>query len=519
MKKTFLVFTAILLFLFGFFYSRVFDKKVDLNGDNLAYYALAKSVASGKGLVNFYDIEQKPANHFPPGYPYLIASLMRVGVHEVLTIKVMNGVLFGASLVVLLLLFYRLSSNLHLAFLACMAVFLNGHLIRSSFIMMSEIPFLFYSVVSVWFFIRMCEKSKDKVTWEFVGVLLFCVAAYYTRTIGIALGFGFGFALLIRKRWLQTILFGLGFVALALPWYLRSQSLGGNSYVSNLLSKNPYRPELGVMEWGDWIPRLWENLLRYISVELPNGLFTFLPEHRWVDVPWSAWITGLILLWLMITGMFSLKKHRILLASYIGATLFIVLLWPPAWYGPRFIVAILPFFIFFVFMGAYNIALKIKNRMSWKVSPHPKWVTPICAIALFLLYKPELDALQKKKDFGYPATYQQYFDLAEWAKGNVEPNSVICARKPGLFSFFYEGPAVRYIDTFDADSVIQHMKTSNVRYVVLDQLGYSSTPRYLLPAIQKKQEYFRVVAHVPNSQTYLLRFTPKDSTVQNTWKN
>ena len=67
---------------------------------------------------------------------------------------------------------------------------------------------------------------------------------------------------------------------------------------------------------------------------------------------------------------------------------------------------------------------------------------------------------------------------------------------------------VVYIDGDSAvdRAVIQKMLDNGVEYVILDQLGYSSTPRYLYPAIQKNDDLFFVASHVPNPDTYLLKF-------------
>lgn len=63
-----------------------------------------------------------------------------------------------------------------------------------------------------------------------------------------------------------------------------------------------------------------------------------------------------------------------------------------------------------------------------------------------------------------------------------------------------------YAYSQDDRAVIQKMLDDGVEYVILDQLGYSSTPRYLYPAIQKNDDLFFVASHVPNPDTYLLKF-------------
>ena len=60
--------------------------------------------------------------------------------------------------------------------------------------------------------------------------------------------------------------------------------------------------------------------------------------------------------------------------------------------------------------------------------------------------------------------------------------------------------------TTDESELISDLVKRNVDYVILDQLGYSSTYRYLLPAIQNHQQLFTPVMHLTNPDTYLLKF-------------
>ena len=59
-------------------YDRIFDKKVHLGGDNAGYYIYGKSLAKGEGYRAIHTKEKTKANHFPPGYPALIATVMKV---------------------------------------------------------------------------------------------------------------------------------------------------------------------------------------------------------------------------------------------------------------------------------------------------------------------------------------------------------------------------------------------------------------------------------------------------------
>jgi hypothetical protein len=42
--------------------------------------------------------------------------------------------------------------------------------------------------------------------------------------------------------------------------------------------------------------------------------------------------------------------------------------------------------------------------------------------------------------------------------------------------------------------------------VIIEQLGFSSTAKYLVPAVQKNPDKFEVVYQLKNPDTYLLKF-------------
>ena len=65
------------------------------------------------------------------------------------------------------------------------------------------------------------------------------------------------------------------------------------------------------------------------------------------------------------------------------------------------------------------------------------------------------------------------------------------------------------IDGVDHKAVLREMVKSGADYVVLDQLGFSSTALYLYPAIQKNPELFYPVVHLTLPDTYLLQFDRK----------
>ena len=106
----------------------------------------------------------------------------------------------------------------------------------------------------------------------------------------------------------------------------------------------------------------------------------------------------------------------------------------------------------------------------------------------------------------YPPNYQHFFKIAEEVHKQLPPETVVCSRKPELFYMFSRTPSVMYAWSNDDKTLIEDLIRSHTDYVVLEQLGFSSTYRYLYPAIQKHPELFPVVMHLKNPDTYLLKF-------------
>lgn len=115
----------------------------------------------------------------------------------------------------------------------------------------------------------------------------------------------------------------------------------------------------------------------------------------------------------------------------------------------------------------------------------------------------ELHAMNKMP---FPPAYQNFFRLGLVLKEHVSPETVVASRKGELLYMFSGTRVAGYAYSQDDRAVIQKMLDDGVEYVILDQLGYSSTPRYLYPAIQKNDDLFFVASHVPNPDTYLLKF-------------
>jgi len=546
----------ILSVLFFKVYDRVFDKKVHLGGDNAGYYIYGKALAKGEGYVAIHTKDKVKANHFPPGYPALIAVVMKTFSGKVNTIKSANGFYLLAALFVLFFLFRALTKNIHLSFVATLIALYNFHLLQYSIIMMSEISYLLFSSISLLLFAFTDFKKSPFKNVVFIFFILTIVFSFYIRTMGISLFLSFLLILLVQRHWKYAMLLVGGFLLLVAPWQIRSHSLGGNSYVNQLFRKNPYRPELGKMELADWPKRVHKNVKRYLAVEISNGVLPFeVIDYKKIkkqlegtdttataktppvatkddkakkiadakakqktkqvntkpvqktEITTTDYILATILLLLMALGLARLKRHRLLIGLYLGGTFTILGLWPEAWFGIRFMLPLIPILI----MLALNGITEIPSLIFLGLKKKEPWI--LAMIIPFLVLYPVYGKLDKRvgdlemqAKGVYISKFKNYFDLATWSNKNLERDAVVSCRKGQLFYLYANRFVTGFRNTLDAEDLIENLHENGVTHVVLDQLGYASTSRYLYPAIKKYPGKFQVIQQLKNPDTYIMKF-------------
>jgi len=486
---------ALFALAFGLVYAFIFDSKLDMGGDNAGYYILGRALLQGEGYTNIHIPGTPAASHFPPGYPALLAVAMLFG-KSFTWLKVVNGILFGAALWWFRSIAEKATGSTAFAWVAVLLVGLNSHLLRSSTIMMSEIPYTAASILALWTLLRWDPESKAFYrSYDFWLVVVLASAAFYIRTAGIALGAGIGLYLLFERRWAAAFTFGGAFFALYLPWVLRGRAVdAGSAYVDQLLSVNPYRPEEGQIDVSGLWDRIAENAGRYLGQELPNSMIPSLTVDYNPEAPVSHPFVGLLLLGLIVYGIVRLPKLRWLVAGYVLASFAIFLVWPSVWYGVRFIQPLVPVLVLSAVYGAWELLRRVLP--SW----NPWWFA-----ALGLLLLAPVRTLNDEAKLDYPMPYQNYFRLGEFAKANVPADAQFATTKPALWYLFAERKATRIPTEADPALFMQRLQEEGLNYVVVDQLGYGSVGRYFVPAYQAYPERFELVAQLPNPDTYIFK--------------
>ena len=142
-----IIYPVFICLCFFWVYSFTFNSSLNLGGDNAAYYLLGKSLSTGQGYSSIQSFNSLPATHFPPGYSLLISIEMFLFSDSVNAIKYLNGFFLLCAALTLFAIVKNFTSNIHFAFISVLFLFSNFHVLQYSSIMMSEIPFLFFSLL------------------------------------------------------------------------------------------------------------------------------------------------------------------------------------------------------------------------------------------------------------------------------------------------------------------------------------------------------------------------------------
>ncbi len=513
-------------------YAAMYDKKLDMNGDNIYYFALGKAIHDGHGYTNTMSLSESPHTHFPPGYSAFISVLFNISPNDVQFVKKANGVLLYLSIVMLFWIAMITTKNSILAFCTSLLASLHNELLRWATIMMSETLLIFLSLAAILLTIIVVNWSfKPKRKWLLVLliVLLTAITAYiyFVRTMGLAvilalIGWSGIMMIISFVKWRKsiktddtetTILFRNQFIlrlvvaaalvfgtaTAVLSWEARNQSIGftGSDYKKDFLKK-ANGEQMSTKE--DWIARFKSNSTNFIARWVPEA--TWFHEYD-KDQPVTAkeWAKGIMLAALLIIGACYLSTGGFAFICYVFLTVGVLIFYYEQYGGTRYLTPIMPILIFLLLSGIcgiFHFLYKITKRKS---SP---WV--LQTIALLIITFGVLTPIYAKKQeenrklAGIKAwtsvgdvRMTNYIEACKWCGENLPDTARMMCRKPEIYymySDFHKSAGMPWAG--EPDTILQMFRDNNLEYVIIDSWfrhGYAT----IYPCIQKYYDKFKLI--------------------------
>ncbi|WP_420579697.1 ArnT family glycosyltransferase [Reichenbachiella sp.] len=489
---------SILVLTFLSIYFLVFDAKMDTGGDNYEYLNYAKSIATGHGYSSPYSSQYEPVNWYPPGYSTMLGLLMTVFGTNILLFKLLNGFFLCASLVLFYFIIKKLTSNNLLAFAVNFYLIFNIGLLKFGYIIMSEIPYLFLTMLALFSLTHFDNLIKDKV-WNkaLIATIISVALAYYFRGIGLSLVAAVGVYFLLQKEWKSLAVYTGGIVLIHLPYMIRNMVYGLNGrYTEALLQVNPWKPESEqVYSFASFLDKLlsnfvWEILNVYPKMILPIRQLRSIGETQML-------ILGAMFLLVSLTGIVLIKKkYRYLFLSFYLFNLLIVLLYHSG-NDFRYLIPLIPLMVF-GFMNALN---ELLNKV--KAKQQALAILIVIGGILMIPRMYEFHVMSKRE---HHEKFKTFIEMANFIKSLGFSNITVATRKPGILHYYSGAYVHRYKFSPNSDEVMIDLVESNVDFVFFDALGYGSNYNYLLPALREYKEHFRVIKRIDKPRGLLLQF-------------
>ena len=497
----------VLAVVFLFVYSWCFDVKLDLNGDNATYISLARNIADGLGYSTINPDGVKPTSTYPPGYPALLSAFMFLGIDSLIFFKVINGILLFSSIMLLFSAMKRATGDAAATFSALVLCCFCTPMLQFSYIVMSEMLFLFLSAVSIYSLFRQSQTEGSafyKSVWFWLAVVS-AVAAYHVRTMALALLFAVVVFYAFRKEWRQTIASAASIVALMLPWIMRNSAMGLESrYFGMIMKINPWRPEAGTVQtFGDLVEKMLKNFDETVLRAFPDLLFPWLKINYDAPVSGMIILCGLIILAIVCYGAWKSGSLRWLLLAYLAANIGLFMLWHGG-NGNRYVAPLAPIIYICFWTGVTAILTELLKVKVKKLQ-----------LLYLLLVLPCFGPLQAQHNLSnrpVPAAYRNYFTAAQDINKQMPKGTVVACRKPEMFNYYAPHTiTIYYKFTQNPLELIGDLLNKRCDLVILDMLGYSSTGLYLYPAIKAYPSVFKPVAQYKQPDTYILMFDREEA--------
>lgn len=456
-------------------YINIFDSKLDVGGDNYGYLNLSQSISDGNGYSSPNSRGNSPVNWFPPGYSVLLTLVKQ----DVIAAKVMNGVLYFLAIIGVCVSVFTLTKDVFLSFISSIFLVLNPGLMRLSTVIYSEIPFVFTTIAVL---VVLLKYPK----WIPLSILT--AMAIYLRAPGFAIAGAVFIYLFFRESKGDALKYFGGTFILYLPYMIRNHIHGlKGRYVSQILSANTWRPEEGMLSTGGVIQKIGINIQEVIIKGFPKAMFPITENH--------SLIIGIIVLMILFYGAYKIKKYNLFFIAYIVLNILILLMWDHR-NGVRYIWPLVPILYICFFMGAWELIKLVHGKTKY--------------ILGFIVLLPFFIAPLKQKialsESEYSQQYKEYIELASLIGKQNHPEWMVVCRKPEIFHYYSKTYTSHYKYSLNDKELIKQFEDLEADFVVIDALGYSSTPRYLVPAIQNNADKFRLISKASQTNTYLFQF-------------
>lgn len=471
------------------------NSNITPGGDDAQYILLAESIQKGLGYSRIHAPDNPPETQYPFVFPLLLTPFVHFFSNNIQVLKLVCLLCGLFSLLVFSRLTKQQSTDL--VQLSILAIAVSPHFFNVSTEVLSEAPFMLFSFLALLFLNKYVTESTqiNKNLWT---SLLFIFLSFYTRTIGITLFFAIVLYLILKREFKKCCVVSVGFfLGIILISLLLSycEVKGHSGYFNSLFLKDPYNPEAGNITIISFLYRIFYRFATYSGRILSELICPFPFDFSEFKIFSSKLFFSLILSLVISVSLVKDIYRKINISDCYLLTYFLcILTW--SWYGPRFLIPVLPLLFLHLFAG-FNFLLCRSRSLFMLIS----------VIIIFSNVGVTIPYFIKEHKGVVEPEWANYLKAVDWIKHTTAPNSIIMCRKPPQTYFYSKRKSVWYPWTSNTNTIMTSIKENKVNYIIVD--GYkgtlSATQKFLIPAIEKNIRKFEYIYSTEKPITYVYK--------------
>lgn len=420
--QLFLVF----FFLCPLFFMNILEKH-DWGGDFAQYIQQALNIIDGKAQNDTHYIFN-PHNPYlappayPVGFPIILAPIAGLFGNSIIAFSYYITAFF---VLLLLVVFHYLrdSFSFIIALVATLIFAYNPHMIILKGEIISDIPFTVFFLVCSLIYIQ--HRTRNN-WWIWFGLGLLVGFTMLIRSVGFILVFGI--ALDLFNNWLKnenrtidklkTPAKNLGLLLIGM---LLMYSL--IAYIILPVSDDNYKFYTSLFSFSD-LGNTYSMTSEYYIKTLQN--FFQYEKGAWA---FASLITKAFVLVFFLIGLFSKGIRNFKFVEYITLMyLLIILSFPNATQGFRYLLPIFPFIIYYFISGIQRI------KLDYKLNPN---VSIILIFGFFAIqYKPAIHHITEKPYVWFGPQHPDSMHTFEFIRRNTDPKARFVFEKPRVLGLY-----------------------------------------------------------------------------------
>lgn len=305
------------------------------------------------------------------------------------------------------------------------------------------------------------------------------------------------------QLWKSAVLCVLTVVAVGTAksaWDARNNKLGltGGNYESTFFKKTNNETMQGI---DDWKARIKSNTTNFITQWIPQVTYMKDPVEKDHKTTTKEWIFGILLIAVMIGGCLYLNTGRILMLFYVGLTVGVLILYPEQFGGTRYIIPLIPIFIFLLLNGLSAIIWCLYKIFRVKISPLLPQALLVLLVTFISLMPKYTEAQKMYRENARMTSWfsikdinaRNYLEASRYLGDSIQGNVRAVCRKPEITYMFSNYLSTNGFPQYaEPDDIYNMLRRDSINYLIVDN-WFRHAYVTLYPCIQKYPEKFKVI--------------------------